>query len=147
MQRSRLREHRRWESGKHSVHRELGSFQMGYGRELMSPEVRRSCGTWIGDGLAPFRRLPDVHMPQNCGRNPGECLPVCHPYAANSTNKPKQGPLDPIHLTAMCMGLTFRPTRQAMYYNVILRRVIKMGGTCCTYGGRERCAQGFGGET
>ena len=24
---------------------------------------------------------------------------------------------------------------------------IEMGGTCCTYGGRERCAQGFGGET
>ena len=22
-----------------------------------------------------------------------------------------------------------------------------MGGTCGTYGGRERCAQGFGGET
>ena len=22
-----------------------------------------------------------------------------------------------------------------------------MGGTCCTFGGRERCAQGFGGET
>ena len=24
---------------------------------------------------------------------------------------------------------------------------IEMGGTCGTYGGRERCAQGFGGET
>ena len=24
---------------------------------------------------------------------------------------------------------------------------IEMGGTCCTYGGRERGAQGFGGET
>ena len=24
---------------------------------------------------------------------------------------------------------------------------IKMGGTCGTYGGRERCAQGVGGET
>ena len=23
----------------------------------------------------------------------------------------------------------------------------EMGGTCGTYGGRERCAQGFGGET
>ena len=23
----------------------------------------------------------------------------------------------------------------------------EMGGTCDTYGGRERCAQGFGGET
>ena len=23
----------------------------------------------------------------------------------------------------------------------------KMGGTCGTYGGRERCAQGFGAET
>ena len=23
----------------------------------------------------------------------------------------------------------------------------EMGGACCTYGGRERCAQGFGGET
>ena len=22
---------------------------------------------------------------------------------------------------------------------------IEMGGTCCTYGGRERCAKGFGG--
>ena len=24
---------------------------------------------------------------------------------------------------------------------------IEIGGTCGTYGGRERCAQGFGGET
>ena len=24
---------------------------------------------------------------------------------------------------------------------------IEMGGTCCKYGGRDRCAQGFGGET
>ena len=122
-QRSRVRERRGWESGRYSVNREFGPFQMGYGRELMSPEVRRSCGTWIGDGLAPSRRLPDVHIPQNSGRNPGECLPVCHPYAANSTNKPKQEPLYPIHLTAMCLGLTFRLTRQAIYYNLTFRRV------------------------
>ena len=95
---------------------------MGYGRELMSLGVRRSCGTWIGDGPAPPRRLPDVHIPQNSGRNPGECLAVCHPYAANSANKPKQEPLYPIHLTAMCLGLTIRLKRQAMYYNLTLRR-------------------------
>ena len=84
---------------------ELGPFQMGYGRQLMSPEVRRSCGTWKGNGLAPPCRLADVHMPQNRGRNPGEYLTVCHPYAANSTNTPKQKPLDPIHLTAVSGSL------------------------------------------
>ena len=30
---------------------------------------------------------------------------------------------------------------------VIKIEKIEMGGTCCTYGGRERCAQGFGGQT
>ena len=25
--------------------------------------------------------------------------------------------------------------------------IVRMGGSCGTYGGRERCAQGFGGET
>ena len=30
------------------------------------------------------------------------------------------------------------------YMNFI---IYEMGGACSTYGGRERCAQGFGGET
>jgi hypothetical protein len=30
---------------------------------------------------------------------------------------------------------------------VIKSRRIEMGGACSTYGGRERCVQGFGGET
>ena len=32
-----------------------------------------------------------------------------------------------------------------MYINQIEKN--EMGGACGTYGGRERCAQGFGGET
>ena len=30
---------------------------------------------------------------------------------------------------------------------VIKMEKIEMGGTCGTYGGRQRCAQGFGGES
>ena len=30
---------------------------------------------------------------------------------------------------------------------LVLQQIIEMGWTCCMYGGRERCAQGFGGET
>ena len=41
------------------------------------------------------------------------------------------------------------------YYSVLLTQYCagdkieknEMGGACGTYGGRERCAQGFGGET
>ena len=34
-----------------------------------------------------------------------------------------------------------------IYYNCPIKEKNEMGGACGTYGGRERCAQGSGGET
>ena len=36
--------------------------------------------------------------------------------------------------------------REDRFMDCNVNMSIEMGGTCCTYGGRERCAQGFGGE-
>ena len=50
------------------------------------------------------------------------------------------------------MGVIFLAKQRAIYkciYTYAGDKIekIEMGGTCVTYGGRESCAQGFGGET
>ena len=41
-----------------------------------------------------------------------------------------------------------RPEAGRLYYYYYYKiEKNEMGGACGTYGGRERCAQGFGGET
>jgi hypothetical protein len=126
-QSSRLKECRRWKSGKYSVNRELGPFQMF--KELRGQTVVWHVD-WRRTRTIPPSARRTVHIPKNSGRNPGECLPVCLPYVANSTNKPKQGPIYPIHPTAMCLGLTFRLTRRTMYYN--LPFTARSSNNCCS---------------
>ena len=49
----------------------------------------------------------------------------------------------------MCVTCNIKFTRQMVMGYCAGDKIEKneMGGSCGTYGGRERCAQGFGGET